>query len=79
MDHNLYWDVRGEPVTFANRTLDAWRQEGHDVGSIIADPLFVAPGDYDFRLRTHSPVLGLGFRRIDMRTIGPRGTAGLPG
>lgn len=78
MDHNVYWDVRGEPVTFANRTLEAWRQEGHDAGSIVTDPLFVDPYDYDFRLRSNSPALRLGFRPIDVSTVGPRGPAGLP-
>jgi hypothetical protein len=77
MNHNVYWDVRGEPVTFANRTLEAWRQEGQDGGSIISDPLFVDPDDYDFRLRSNSPALRLGFRPIDVSTVGPRGPAGL--
>lgn len=78
IDHNLYWDARGETVTLANRTLEAWRQLGHDTGSLVADPLFVDPGNYDFRLRSRSPALSLGFRPIDMRTVGPRGPAGLP-
>jgi hypothetical protein len=78
MNNNVYWDVRGEPVTFANRTLEAWRLEGHDTGSIITDPLFVDGGDYDFRLRTNSPALRLGFRPIDVSGAGPRGPAGLP-
>ncbi len=72
MDRNLYWDVRGEPVTFANRTFDAWRAEGQDPDSIIADPLFVNPDNYDFRLRSHSPAFRLGFRRIDMKDVGLR-------
>jgi hypothetical protein len=78
IDRNLYWDLRGEPVTFANRTFEAWRQEGHDAGSIVADPLFIDPGSYDFRLRSDSPAFGLGFRRIGLSGAGPRGPAGLP-
>jgi parallel beta-helix repeat protein len=78
MDRNLYWDARGEPVTFANNTLEAWRQRGHDVASIVADPLFVNPGNFDFRLRRGSPALRLGFRPFDMRTVGLRVAAGLP-
>ena len=72
MDGNLYWDLRGEPVTFANRTLAEWREQGQDTGSVIADPLFVDAKDYDFRLRPRSPALRLGFRRIDMKAVGPR-------
>jgi parallel beta-helix repeat protein len=78
IDRNLYWDQRGEPVTFANRTLEEWRQQGHDAASVIGDPLFVNPDNYDFRLRPDSPALRLGFRNIDMQTVGPRVLAGLP-
>jgi hypothetical protein len=65
-------------VTFANRTLEVWRQQGRDRDSIIADPLFVNAGNYDFRLRPDSPALRLGFRPIDSSAVGPRGRAGLP-
>jgi parallel beta-helix repeat protein len=78
IDRNLYWDARGEAITFANRTLEEWRAQGHDANSVIADPRFVDPGAYDFELRRGSPALRLGFAPINLRRVGPRGPAGLP-
>ncbi|MGB2936891.1 MAG: right-handed parallel beta-helix repeat-containing protein [Phycisphaerae bacterium] len=72
MDRNVYWNASGRPVGFAGRTLDEWRQRGHDVHSLIADPLFVDPEEGDFRLKKDSPALRLGFRPIDTSRVGPR-------
>jgi hypothetical protein len=76
MDFNLYYDTRQSStppsMTFAGGTLDQWHARGHDVHSLIADPLFVAPEQYDFRLQDGSPALGLGFRRIDLSRFGVR-------
>lgn len=72
MDRNVYFDVRGGPVLFSGRTFAEWRQSGQDRDSVIADPLFVNPGNYDFSLRPDSPALKLGFQPIDLREVGPR-------
>jgi hypothetical protein len=69
IDHNLYWDERGETVRLA---------PGQDAHSVVADPRFVNAGSYDFRLRPDSPALKLGFQPIDLEGAGPRGPAGLP-
>jgi len=74
MDHNLYWHTTGKPPKFpGNLTLSAWQAKGHDAHSIVADPKFVAPDRYDFRLQENSPALTIGFQPIDI------GTAGLTG
>ncbi len=76
MDRNDYYDARlganAAAMRFAGATLDEWRKRGHDVNSIIADPLFVAPEKFDFRLKPESPALKLGFKPIDLRTVGVR-------
>jgi hypothetical protein len=76
MDYNLYFDTRlgtnaGE-MKFAGATFEEWRQRGHDQHSVIADPLFVAPEDFDFRLKRGSPAAKLGFKSIDLRRVGVR-------
>jgi parallel beta-helix repeat protein len=75
-DWNLYWDARPdktpEAMPFAGATLETWRQRGHDVHSIIADPQFVAPEKFDFRLKRGSPALKLGFKPVDLRQVGVR-------
>jgi len=76
MDWNIYFDARAgahpEQIQFANASLEQWRKRGHDIHSIISDPLFVAAKKYDFRLRRQSSALTIGFKPIDLRQVGVR-------
>jgi hypothetical protein len=76
MNRNLYFDARTksapESMKFAGVPFDTWRKRGHDFNSLIADPLFVAPKKGDFRLRSNSAALKLGFRPIDLSSVGIR-------
>jgi hypothetical protein len=69
---NVYWDYSARPVTFTDKKLSLadWQQKGQDVGSVIADPLFVDPAKRDFRLRPGSPALALGIKSIDVAPMG---------
>ena len=58
-------------MRFAGATLEQWRARGHDLHSMIEDPLFVAPQQNDFRLQPNSPAFKAGFRRIDLTHVGP--------
>ncbi len=69
---NLYYDVRGPDIRFANKSFSEWKASGQDRGSSIADPLFINAGNFDFRLRPESLALKMGFHQIDMTTVGPR-------
>jgi len=71
-DYNCYWNAAGAPVTFTGLSLEEWRKRGHDVHSVVADPLFVDPERGDFRLKPGSPALKLGFQPIDTSGVGPR-------
>jgi hypothetical protein len=68
LDRNVYWDarpgVKPQAMRFSGTTLESWQSRGHDLHSLIADPLFVAPAKLDFRLNTSSPALTLGFKPI---------------
>ncbi len=72
---NLYWDYSGRPVTFTTKKLSLadWQKTGQDVGSTIADPLFVDAAKRDFRLRPESPALARGFKPIDTSLMGVTG------
>ncbi|MCC6364446.1 MAG: right-handed parallel beta-helix repeat-containing protein [Bryobacterales bacterium] len=72
MDRNVYFDLRSTPIRFAGKTWEEWKAAGQDAHSVIADPLFVNAGSYDFRLRENSPARKLGFQPIDVSTVGPR-------
>jgi parallel beta-helix repeat protein len=73
---NLYYDARGGDLIFGGRSFNEWKALGQDQGSRIGDPLFVNAGNYDFRLRPESLALKMGFRQIDMTSVGPRVPAG---
>jgi hypothetical protein len=76
IDWNVYFDARSGAtpgqMRFPNATLEQWRERGHDVHSIIADPLFTAPQRSDFSFLGGSPARALGFQPIDLREVGVR-------
>ena len=76
MDRNVFWDARpaANPAAllFAGASLGNWRSRGHDLRSLVADPLFVAPDKLDFRLKPASPAWQLGFKQIVLTTVGVR-------
>jgi hypothetical protein len=71
LDRNTYHRVDGEPVLFGTETLSQWRQRGHDIESVIANPL-VELNETGFSIDPSSPAIPLGFRPIDLSSVGPR-------
>ena len=74
-ESNLYFDPKRKKLDFGGRTFKQWQALGMDGGSVVADPKFVNPGKYDFRLRKSSPAFKLGFLPIDLSSMGPRAEA----
>ena len=76
IEHNIYFDARAGPAPPPSLDgalkIENWRGRGHDLHSLFADPLFVAPQDGDFRLQRGSPALAFGFHPLDGRGAGPR-------
>jgi hypothetical protein len=85
IDYNLYWHVQAKPLRFLDFTFAEWqKKEGikdiwytprMDAHSRVADPKFVDLAKRDFRLLPDSPALALGFRPIDMSSVGLYGDA----
>jgi len=73
MDHNCYFRTADLPLDFAGLDFAAWQKLGRDQHSIIADPGFVDPANFDFRLRENSPALQIGFEPFDTSTAGVYG------
>jgi Right handed beta helix region len=74
LDHNIYFETKGQPVTFAGQSLGDWQKRtGQDRHSQIADPLFVDAEHLDFRLKPESPALALGFQPFDTSRAGVYG------
>jgi len=75
-DYNVYWNAGGEPVIFLEGLdLKQWQEMGYDKHSVIADPKFVDAEGFDFRLKSDSPALKLGFKPIDISKAGLVGDA----
>ena len=72
LEKNVYWNAAGQPVRFpGGLTFEQWQtQRNQDAGSLIADPKFVDPGKYDFRLRDDSPARKLGIQSLDVSQAG---------
>jgi hypothetical protein len=71
-DYNDYFLVGGGKLRVAGlpeATLEQWRQRGYDLHTSVADPLFVDPAHGDYRLKSESPALKLGFKPIPFQRI----------
>jgi len=62
--------VTNDPIK--HLSLAEWQHLGFEQHSVIADPLFVDPTHDDYRLKSDSPALRLGFVPIDTSKIGIR-------
>ena len=72
MDNNIYWQVDGKkPVFFKDLDLKQWQGKGQDRHSAIINPGFKDAVKHDFRLRSDSPALKMGFNHIDISHVGP--------
>ncbi|OGV67371.1 MAG: hypothetical protein A3K19_19055 [Lentisphaerae bacterium RIFOXYB12_FULL_65_16] len=73
---NLIWangdkpTVSGVPKAARSKSWDAWLKLGQDENTVVADPQFVDPANHDYRLKPTSPALALGFKPIDLSTVG---------
>lgn len=72
-DDNLYYNVTGEKIQFSQWSFKDWQAHGQDIHSVIANPLFLNPEQGDFSLDAASPAFKIGFKPIDVSTVGPRG------
>jgi arylsulfatase A-like enzyme len=67
-EQNIYFHATDPEV--GARMLKKQQQDGVDIQSLAVDPMFANPADGDFRLKSDSPALKLGFMPIDLSKIG---------
>lgn len=73
--NNLYWDTSGRAVTFLGKSLEQWQAKGLEEGSLIEDPKFVDPENFNFRLQENSPAEKIGFQPFETDDVGVYGDA----
>lgn len=73
-DKNIYWDTRTKDIRFGDISFADWRKSGKDLNSIIADPMFVNPSAFDFRLKKNSVIRKTGFVPFDYSVAGVYGS-----
>jgi len=73
-DYNCYWDLRTRDVRFADRSFAEWKKSGKDQHSVVADPLFIDPANFDFRFRSQSVVRKIRFTPFDYSKAGVYGS-----
>lgn len=74
-DYNSYCCVRGGVLRFAGQALDDWRKFGQDRHSLMGAALLVDPEHENFSLRSlrkGAPARRIGFKPIDVASVGPR-------
>lgn len=75
-DYNLIFRTDGKELRIEDfpgvETFAQWKAIGYDTHSIIADPMFIDPTNHNYSLKPDSPAFKLGFKQIDMSTVGPR-------
>jgi len=72
---NLYFNTAGKPhflMGGKKYSFKQWQALGRDQHSIVADPKFKNLAKRDLTLAKDSPAFKLGFKAIDVSTVGPR-------
>ncbi len=75
INRNVYWNKHGKWSTWMNGwsnslSWDKWQATGADADSVVADPLFVDAKNGDYRLKSESPALKLGFVQLPYDKMG---------
>jgi hypothetical protein len=72
-DYNCYWDTRSKDIRFADKSFTEWQKSGKDIHSVIANPMFVNPAEFDFHFKKLSVVRKIRFVPFDYSMAGVYG------
>ncbi|MGQ1947314.1 right-handed parallel beta-helix repeat-containing protein [Geofilum sp. OHC36d9] len=73
-DCNCYWKTSDPSPVFYGLSFDEWKKTGKDKNSIIADPGFVDPQNFDFRIKNKSVIRKIDFVPFDFSKAGVYGS-----
>ncbi len=73
MDNNIYWNTTGDEYIFNGQSFNEWQKSGHDSNSLIANPHFTNPTEFDFRFKKKNNIKKIGFVPFDYSEAGVYG------
>ena len=73
-DKNCYWNTRTTDIRFGKQSFKEWQQSGKDKHSIIDDPKFVDPSNFDFKIKNKAVLRKIGFKPFDYSKAGVYGS-----
>ncbi|MCX6168359.1 MAG: right-handed parallel beta-helix repeat-containing protein [Ignavibacteriales bacterium] len=71
-NNNLYWSRDGK-IDFVGLSFKEWQSLGRDTGSVINDPSFVDPSNYNFKFKDEKNIRQIGFLPFDINIAGVYG------
>ncbi|WP_289006824.1 right-handed parallel beta-helix repeat-containing protein [uncultured Parabacteroides sp.] len=73
LDRNCFWNPVNQKQEFHGLSFSEWKKLGKDKHSIIADPMFVDPMNFDFRFKNTKTAQKIGFKPFDFSRAGVYG------
>jgi hypothetical protein len=73
-DYNCYWKANEPNPEFYGLSFAKWKKSGRDKNSIIADPGFVDPQNFDFEIKNKSAIRKIHFKPFDFSKAGVYGS-----
>ncbi len=74
-DSNCYWVQNAGDLKFGNTNFKGWQKMGRDSGSVVTDPGFIDPQNFNFRIKNLRAVQAIKFRPFDYTQAGVTGSA----
>ncbi|MEG2066245.1 MAG: right-handed parallel beta-helix repeat-containing protein [Tannerellaceae bacterium] len=73
IDKNCFWNPTTQKQDFLGLSFSEWKKLGKDKHSILADPLFIDPTNFDFRFKSIKTAKQIGFKPFDYSRAGVYG------
>lgn len=74
IDNNCFWNTSTKNIDFQGDSFSDWKKLGKDKHSIIANPLFKDPENFDFRFKSIRIAKKIGFKPFDYSKAGVYGS-----
>lgn len=73
LDKNCFWNPTNQKQDFHGLSFSEWKKSGKDKHSVIADPQFIDPMNFDFRFKSTKVTKKISFKPFDYSRAGVYG------